>query len=383
MVQFVFVHGVASPRVAADYDKVASRRKKFSDKFCFDDYSVEYYNPYWGQFGAPAEGDYRSIPTGQGGVDLALGNSTSLSILSSLEAKEGDLSGYELLKAAKEDFSGFLNDLALTAVDGGNSTIDSDMELAEDIARLALYQTAAPDWLNTVTTDTELLEYLKVEIAYQKPHEAGVPLGLIDKITGAAKKLLGNASSSFLVKKSRKISPKIAIFLGDAFKYIKDTNPRDNIRNVITVDIIKAARKANAQNESLILCGHSMGANILLDMLWDSSWLDLVKAQLGFDLKVDLFLSVGCQLGLFEELKLFTTSVDGVTQSKPSSVEKWWHVYNETDVLSFTAAGVINGIEEYSVNTKTNVFEAHGAYFYSSIFYGRLKQRLVSAGLMQ
>jgi len=385
MVQFVFVHGVAAPRKHSAYKRVAKRQNKLCDELCFDSQMAEYYNPYWGEFGAPGENEYKSIPIGRGGIPLSLGGATEDSLLNSLEDAEASLAGRELLSMAREDFDGFLNDLALTTIDGGNSESQTDIDLANNIANYAVSDVKSTDWLNDVNNDAEFLEALKVEIAYvnKARGQDTATLGLVDKIADKAKKLLANASTPILTKFARKLTPKIAIFLGDAFKYLNENTARAKIRERVSGDIVKAAIKAKANNESLVLCGHSMGANILLDLLWDTNWQNEMKQTLGFDLKVDLFLTVGTQLGLLEELKLFATSQDGVIQGKPTPVANWWHVYNEADVLSFTADKVINGVTEYSVNTKANVFMAHSAYFYSSIFYKRLKKRMEDAGLMR
>ena len=185
-----------------------------------------------------------------------------------------------------------------------------------------------------------------------------------------------------IARKIRKLTPKVAVFLGDAFAYIKEEDRRPKIRAIVQADIVKAAIAAKASGKPLILAGHSMGANILVDMLFDSECVAGIDNILGFKLEVDLLLTVGTQVGLFEELSLFKTSQNGTRQSRPDSVARWWHVFNHMDILSFTVKEVMDGAEEFRVNTKANIFNAHGAYFVSSIFHNRLRIRLIAAGIL-
>jgi hypothetical protein len=130
-----------------------------------------------------------------------------------------------------------------------------------------------------------------------------------------------------------------------------------------------------------VIVGHSMGANIFYDLVTDDHWLAQMDADMGAEFRPDFFLSVGTQLGLFEELNLFRSSTPGVAPF-PSRLGEWWHVYNRMDVLSFAAEGIFHGVNQFSVNTKANIIDAHGAYFTSPVFQKRLRKRLETAGII-
>ena len=132
--------------------------------------------------------------------------------------------------------------------------------------------------------------------------------------------------------------PKIAIFIGDVFEYLKAGSARTSIRATVMTAIEEAARKAKATNEKLILAGHSMGGVILYDLLSDPAMIAHLSAALGFEFKADLLLTVGSQVALFEELKVYTSSTATYPGASPkvpmpSSLAEWWNVFNKLDVF--------------------------------------------------
>lgn len=66
----------------------------------------------------------------------------------------------------------------------------------------------------------------------------------------------------------------------------------------ITASLDEAARDAAVRGEPLVVLAHSMGGNIVYDVL----------SHFRPDIRVDLLVTVGTQVGLFEELKLFASS---------------------------------------------------------------------------
>lgn len=220
-----------------------------------------------------------------------------------------------------------------------------------------------------------------------------VPLGgVFDTVKGAADKFAGGVSdlvNNPIAKVAReKLTPKIAIFVGDVFEYLKAGSARTNIRTTVMSAIGEAARKARSTNEKLIVVGHSMGGVILYDLLSDAGVIAQLNAALGFEFKADLLLTVGSQVALFEELKVYTgsSSIYPGTAPKapmPSSIAAWWNVFNKMDVLSFVAESVFQGPVDWSVDTSAGVLDAHSAYFSNMVFYTRLNARLTKANLLK
>ena len=223
------------------------------------------------------------------------------------------------------------------------------------------------------TNDQEFLRLLEQQSRHMSTLAVANP-----QLQEIARKEAGPISllvSRWLAGKVRDFTPVLAVFLGDAFVYLNRATRFRKIREVIRDDLIKAAKKARDTDDNLILVCHSMGASILYDMLTDSREVNEIQAEIGGKLKIDLFLTVGTQVGLFQEQHLFTLESQAVF---PNSCRRWWHVYNDIDVLSFAALNIFPGttdgrnLEQYSCNTRTNIFDAHTAYFTSPIFQRRL-----------
>lgn len=381
MIHVVFVHGV-SVREDDNYKKEVEKRHDFFKKYCFNSTKVEFYDPYWGKYGYPHQ-TLRSIPQDTG-TTLALGGEAK-SITK--VAQPDDI----ILQTAREDFPALLNTFSILLAQNGSH---QNLELADNIAAYVAGleneegEFRTPNWLTDsgLKTDSAFFARLNEEI---QPVPTEKFLGL-----GDALQSIGDAIGKFFASGlnvfeglARKVTPKLAHFLGDVFVYLKsheneELNKREAIRETVLEDLKKAAKAAQGENDKLIVIGHSMGANILYDMLTDTDYMQEVNKALCFKLKIDLFLTVGTQLGLFEELDLFTASTTEGLAPSPASVTHWWHVYNRMDVLSFTAEGIFADVKEFSVNTKANIIDAHTAYFSSPVFFKRLQKRLKKVNLI-
>lgn len=383
MVQIVFIHGVnvrKEPDENSYNSAVATRHAAF-EKYCFKQIDHTFHDPYWGNEGAHPRlgGKYLATPKGS---TLAIGG------IGASHNPEPSARETRLLDAARDDFESVLNTLAIILAD--ESAEPFDPALAEKIADYIIHKendegsVQPPDWLSEpdVNSDRAFVDRLESEL--NAADDIAV-LGLGNVLKKAAGKVLGaglNLVDSPIEKLVRSVTPKLAQFLGDAFVYLKNGEKRDAIREVITQDLVKAASAAKANNENLIVIGHSMGANVFYDMITDPDWLTEIDDSLGHPFRPDMFLSVGTQLGLFEELNLFKHSTSAGIAPFPERLGDWWHVYNRMDVLSFAAKDVFEGVKQFSVDTKANIVEAHGAYFVSPVFQKRLRKRLLKGDLI-
>jgi len=165
--------------------------------------------------------------------------------------------------------------------------------------------------------------------------------------------------------------------------YLAKGAPYTHIRQTVSKAILESATAAKSKGEKLVLCGHSMGANILFDLVFDPDNRTELENSLQDNLDIELFLGVGCQYGLLREMQVFNFLAPGQVVEKPTCVNNWWHVFNHDDVLSFKLVkDAFSGAENFSVDTKASIIEAHGAYFHSPLFYDRLRKRMTGAGIL-
>ncbi|PDT35654.1 hypothetical protein CO671_15170 [Rhizobium sp. M10] len=377
MVQVVFVHGVANRQTDKGFDaNVAARDRRFKE-LAFAPANFTIRNPYWGEFGADPQWELASVPKFDTGYQ-ALGIGDVLA--------QGD-DGSEILEAAQVDFAAVVGALSVVALsDPDQMNVKDNEAFWMNAAKYAAAQ-PKPGWLSTVADDAEFCDRLRKEA------EAGAAiqgLGLLDKVKAAADKLKSGASnlvnSPFARAGREKVTPGLAIFIGDVFRYLREDKARTHIRDRVC-DAIIAAAKDKEPSEPLVLIGHSMGGVILYDLLSSPGTVDGISAAIGTKLEVDLFLTVGSQVALFEEMKLYQSSsaeYSGKAKRvpRPAAVKNWWNAFDKMDVLSFITGPIFEDTQDFSVDTVAGIFDAHGAYFSSTMFYTRLNARLQDLGLV-
>lgn len=386
MVEIVFIHGVNTRRGAnADvYDAGVAVRHAAFLQYSLGGVEHGFHDPYWGGSAAKPDAKQRYLP-GKDAVSFSIAPERADDSASLEESRA-------LLTAAREDFSATVTTLATALAD--ETLPGSDRTLAGELADYLMFYDSGegsatrPGWIMDayIITDRDFINRLAIEV---KPSEIQTEaLGLGD-VLGAVGRYVSKTLSLPVVEIARNLSPTLAVFLGDAFVYLQKGEHRDAIRTILRADLIAAARKAKARGCPLIVMGHSMGANILYDMVAEetgggvSAEVIAIEAELGFPLQIDLFMSVGTQIGLFETLGLFRGAPAADTKAPmPSRIKRWWHVYNRMDVLSFTAASYFEGVEEFSIDTNAHIVSAHSAYFISPVFHTRMRKRLQDAGLI-
>lgn len=364
--QVVFVHGVNNRDLGDGvYEQMRSGRAERFNRLAFNQTATIRF-PYWGKFGL-AERSLRSLPTSKGETQ-ALG-------VSAAPAAMADSAS--IVAAAKADFPAIVASLSVAAL-GAVSDCKSDVERhrVEDFwMAAARYADArpAPGWLSGLRSDTELSEKLAGEVGALRKVE---PLG-----AGWLPKLPKFDPVAAVAGKARDIAaPYLAQFLGDAMMFFARRDQSGQVRAEINGAILDAAKAAGDNNEPLVLIGHSMGGSILHELLTDVSNIASLEEQLKRPLKIDLFLGVGNQIGLFAELKQFT---------KPKSdgplgvaVDHYWNIYDYADTLAFLSEPTIRGAVDFEISTSAGLSTAHNAYFDNAFFFSRLNKRLMEAGLL-
>ena len=177
------------------------------------------------------------------------------------------------------------------------------------------------------------------------------------------------------------IAPQATLFFGDVFEYLR--RGIDGVKGAepITVrvrDQVRSAAKERSDADPLIVVTHSFGGMIFYDLITSSD----PKIHL-HDLPVDLWVSVGSQVGLFAEMAMFRTSpVDRPTGtddylSRPGNVRKWVNFWDAADIFSYQAEPVFgSGVSDITMPGRTAIAKAHSAYFGEPFFYREIAKAL-------
>jgi hypothetical protein len=400
----VFVHGV-NTRMSERYQRAIDARDALFRRFLLGVVAAEAQrvstaNPYWGDDGAKFAWNLASVPMPEddleslgGGLDPEL---TLLGANAAIIASEQAAPDSVLLETARQSLVDAVN-LIWSAT--AEHTEGSQADLTDLAARAVAYADAnedsKPTWLyDEVSDDQEFIDRLQTEI---EAHAAAVgsetadadvqdweSLGFgeiwnriqegADRLRQAAVNVAGKKAYTAV---RHALVPDVGTFLGDIFTYLsKRGTPREPgpIAKAVVQGFDEAKAALGAGDDKLVVVGHSLGGVVAYDLL----------TYFRPDVNADVFVTVGSQVGLFEELKLFGTSDRAVPSAgtprvrKPANIGKWINVFDYNDVLSFRAATVFEDVTDYPYATG-EALHAHGAYFTQPFFHERLAERVRQA----
>lgn len=190
----------------------------------------------------------------------------------------------------------------------------------------------------------------------------------------------GDLATTGLLALGRKSThQKASRFLGDVFVYLKnrgDVASPGPIVQTILQTFRDAAKAKKPGDDKLVIVGHSLGGVITYDIL----------SYFAPDLKVDYLATIGSQVGLFEEMSLYSRPlpagmpIDPLKDRVPANpnVGKWLNVFDTNDVFSFSVEGIYKNVKDYKYDTGYGGLGAHGGYFARPSFYKRLQARLLA-----
>ncbi|MER7916422.1 MULTISPECIES: hypothetical protein [unclassified Streptomyces] len=394
----VHVHGIDN-RTPQDPEHVAVRdtlyRQHVLAALGCDQGKTRVWSPWWGGLVAEPAWDWASLDLAGmerfGGAEKAsAADAAVLDVAAQAGAAEPD----RLLITAAATSLQWVIDIVCGSLVG---TEDELREGATFCGRATAYWAERSDtgirgdgpdvfpWLAEVTDDTELLERLSTELETWRPTEetnirsaaAGwETFGVAGGVPRAVRSVLRRLNSSAARTVTRggaavlrgRPTRRLALLLGDVMGYFaqRDTAENSSIIALVSETLEEAASHAQRHEEPLVVVAHSMGGNIVHDLL----------SHFRPDLHVDLLVTAGTQIGLFEELKLFRSSDRSLTgaggQKVPAlpHVSRWLNVVDSADPLAFAAAGVFAGAED--LDFATGAWWAHGGYVTSPYFHHRL-----------
>lgn len=385
----VFVHGVNN-RKNEIYRKNEFIRNAFLQEIVAPALNitagkVKIINPYWGDKGVNFAWDMAVLPEQEAKIETFGGNSTNEDI----EHISAILTSYHLdnklslVKNAQQNLISVVDSIYESAIIGTISEEEARL-LAHAYLRASIYteKNPSPEWLENAK-DSNFIDLLCYHSLPSSEESFGTneTLNILKDATSRVITTLTNKTSSFAVNRFRnRINTLIANFAGDAFTYL--TNRGDNDKEGSIIEIVRAALNDAVNNKTpdddkIIIIAHSFGGEIIHDVL----------THFEPTLQVDYLITVGSQVGLFEEMKLYIESDSTITKKsevnkikKNEKIKNWLNVIDLNDVLSFKVEPVFTGALDYIYDSNNNIFNAHSNYFMKPDFYKRLACRLKQQG---
>lgn len=381
----VFVHGV-SVRDGEGYAENQKTRDGLFRQFALKNVILDpakalIENPYWGKFGADPAWKGASLPDKKYetfGVSGGVFEEILVDIAGDIQIPAEDRVLVTLARTSLERAVDCLwTSGAFT--DTGSSVADSLAEQSVAALRYA-QEIQHPAWLMNVSDDDQFIETLWNEVdawnSSKKTVETFGTSDVLNHLKVAAKNLADSATALVVNPAIRSIRPwvnsRVMLFLGDVFVYLKsrDESGGGQIVAEVKAALERAEKARNSDDKLLIVIAHSMGGNITYDIL--TSFSPAVE--------VDLFLTVGSQVGMFEELKLFKNSNGSIKTpahvAKPANVKKWVNVMDLSDVLAYATSPIFADSFDTKIDNQAPVWSAHSMYFYRPSFHRRLQLRL-------
>ncbi|CAN7191225.1 hypothetical protein LJR084_000539 [Variovorax sp. LjRoot84] len=389
---------------------------------------LEIISPYWGGLGVTHYWNQTTLPDVRLLQDLGPASGTPASDLeqmllvrpprpatASASALEGLGGGDPLLEAGKRDLDALLESVLAPLIHSESTLADSAIAMtpgaqnaegmlqglllvaAHEVSRDATVATE----VRNASSDDAVLELLKRRVqkrfeelvaqssAVPSPAEPA-PGGLeslgpgwwdamkdrVGELFDRTKETGGRVASIAALDAYREqLHKNITRFLGDVFVYLLR---RGNAAGPGPIPkLVLEALSARKPGEPLVIITHSMGGNIVYDLLTE------------FDpsLKVDVWISAGGQVGQFEEMKLFAISDIGIRSPQSVApfagrVRTWLNIYDPADVLSFLVEPVFRDpdsqvlIKDLKFKSGAATLDAHGAYFKRPSFYELVREEL-------
>jgi hypothetical protein len=379
----VFVHGVATRR-DPDYERGVAARNAFFRRYVFPalgwDEGLDPFNAYWGGDAAEFRWHHASLP--QEDVE-EFGPSAPVEavILAETAAPEGIDAEKPLSTLARRSVEDAVDLVFASAAQEVNDRGEVEALVAMAYrASERMAELRQDPRLVQASNDDEWLEALaamlaKAEAAAETEVEAFGGAEVWDRLSesvvrirGAAGRL-GGAVAAKLLRDG--LHRRAALFIGDVFIYLDTRGDRESPGPIVQ-EVVGTLEQASAAGGPLAVVAHSMGGEIVYDVL----------SYYRPDIHVDRLITVGSQVGLFEELCLLKQGRAAGCPDGPTlvpalgNVDRWINVFDRNDMLGFATQRIFAAAKDYDYSTGKGVLAAHSAYFKMPSFFQRLADRV-------
>jgi hypothetical protein len=382
----VFVHGVNNRDDEAYRENEAARdgflREIVAPALGLTPRTLRILNPYWGKYGVKFAWGLAVVPNPEDifehfGADP---ESVARARVAGLLAESGT-SG-DLVAEARQDLARSVEVLYASAMAGARSEEEA-RDLAKSYVRSAQYaaQNPRPPWLATATPGNfvDQLDNAADASGEESFGAGGILSALKEALSRAANALPADASELAVRLFRKSLNATVSRFAGDAFVYLKDRGTKESPGPIVKEvhDALRSARAMHATGDDrLIVIAHSFGGEIVYD----------IATYFDPDLSIDCLITVGSQVGLFEEMKLYAASRKDLPPDppkghlpRPPAIKRWLNVFDTNDVLSYRLDPVIREVDDFYYDTGFSTLSAHGGYFMRPSFYTRVAARLVES----
>ena len=379
----VFVHGVNN-RDGEAYRENEQARDGFLKEIVapalgMAPNKLQVLNPYWGQYGAQFAWGMAVLPNPSAEFE-SFGKDAEAEARGRVAGLLADSHGNgDIVAMAKRDFRSAI-DLLYASAMAGTETEEEARNLAKSYERTIAYAEANPhpDWLADAEPDN-FADRLNHAARASDVETFGAG-GILDSLKEGVSRLFNAAPDATTEVAGRllrkKLNATITRFAGDAFVYLRNRGTVDKpgpIVSTVLQDLRKANAISKAEDEPLVVIAHSFGGEIMYDIL---TYFDPGIA-------IDCLITVGSQVGLFEEMKLYMMSSPTLPPNppagrvvRPASLKRWLNVFDTNDVLSYQLEPVVDGVSDFHYDTGYSSLGAHGGYFMRPSFYKRMAKRL-------
>ena len=385
----VFVHGVNNRQEDASYkqgvtEKTEYLKQVFGPQLTPPQTGLQVVFPYWGDLGAKFRWNQASLPKETDEVE-ALGL-----VVSGPDSQQSKLWTGEVYRTLGKE----VNFAALAQAEDFETSVDLVWDTvaqcgSSDAATVAKhYQSAlayvkanpAPAWAMKPQSNDDFLSNLQTNLEATPGTVALGVGGFFDDVKESVSRLLNaapdEATAVALALWRQTVHNSASRFLGDIFVYLDTRGTATAPGGIVTrvVDALASARAiANPNDPELTVIGHSLGGVILYDVL----------TYYRPDIQVDAFITVGSQVGVFEEMTLYRSSKVGRPPDpptdrldRPTNINRWLNVYDTNDVFSFSVERIFKDTKDYRFDTGFGINESHSGYFVRPSFYKRLAVRI-------
>ncbi|WOX12552.1 hypothetical protein [Streptomyces sp. N50] len=387
----VFVHGVANRIDGAHVEQDKVRRALFAQHVTADwsregGRPAEILQPYWGGDGASLAWGGASLPNRALGAERfgSSGDGEPLQEVTSHLVPDEARPDEMLVTTARASLNDALDLLWAAALLAAPERAE-ELSVASAVVLNAAAADPHPGWLDELADDEEFVVRVgqilndgnrRAPTTREKFGDSGVRSALMAGVRQIRERVVSVSGASVTDRLRTGLLPPLTEFLGDVLTYYRQRNApvAENNRGIgdKLADVLKEANAGRGPRDPFVLVAHSMGGNIVYDLLTG------VLEDAG--VTVDLLVTAGSQVAFFEELSLFAPhprdvpGTAGLRLPRPRSVRRWVNVYDLNDLLSFRAEPVFEGVEDYSF--RSGRVRAHSAYFLLPSFYARLGARL-------